>query len=147
MNRKSSRPPFIPSGVEGAPLLALLLAGCVTTLAPLPVKALPQPEVLAPVDTQRALRDVVQAFIDATEARKFEQVRALLTRPLRDRYSAKTLERDFGADPQASERVAQIKKATASLVESEDAAALEWSEGRSLRLVREAEGWRISALE
>ena len=143
--------PFIPRGVEGRSctfVALVLLAGCVTARTPVPVKPLPTPEVFAPpVDSQGALREVVASFVTATEARRFEQVRALLARPLRDRYSARTLERDFGADPQASERVAQIKKATASVVETKDVAALEWSEGRLLRLVREPEGWRISALE
>lgn len=128
----------------------LLLAGCVTTPTPVPLKAEPKPEMVVPppVDPQVAVRAVIQSFITATEARHFDQVYALLSRPLRARYSVKQLARDFGADPLASERIARLKlKSTAPLLETKESASLEWSAGRSLRLVREPEGWRIAALE
>lgn len=132
--------------------MVLLLSGCVTTPAPMPVpiQPVPKPEIRAqpPVDPQVAVRAVVQSFIRATEGRHFDQVHALLSRPLRERYSVTQLERDFGADPLASERLAQIKlKSAAPLLETKESASLEWSVGRSLRLVREPDGWRIAALE
>jgi len=128
----------------------LLLAGCVTTPAPVPVGPEPvKPEPAVPAaDPQVAVRAVVQAFIAATEARKFDEVLALLAKPLRARYSVKTLERDFGADPLAAARLAELKhKSNGPLVEGKDSASLAWASGRSLRLVKEAEGWRIAALE
>jgi hypothetical protein len=99
-------------------------------------------------DRQAALRAVVQHFVEATEARRFEEVLPLLAKPLRERYSVKNLERDFGSDPLAAARLAQIKaKAGGEFVEAKDSAALEWAQGRALRLVQEADGWRISSLE
>lgn len=126
----------------------LVLAACVT--APTPVKPDPEPKiVVAPVaDSQAELHSVVNAFISATEARRFELVLALLAQPLRARYSAALLERDFGADPVAPERLSRLKlKSNQPLQEAQEGASLEWAEGRSLRLVHEPEGWRISALE
>ena len=154
-------------------LALVLLAGCVTFPTPAPVKPTAiKPEVVAltpSVDSQAELRAVVNAFVAAAEARRFEQVLPLLAKPLRDRYSAKTLERDFGADPLASERLGQIKsKLTepAPFAERDESAnfrpldgghlrvhdrsaTLEWAPGRSLRLKFEsaAESWRIAALE
>ncbi len=130
--------------------LALLLAGCVTTPAPVPVKpepTKPEPTVLL-ADSQAAARAVLDAFITAAVARRFDQVLPLLARPLRERYSVARLERDFGADPLASARLAELKhKANGPLVEGKDSASLAWASGRWLRLVKEPEGWRIAALE
>ena len=128
-------------------LALLLLAGCVT---PPRVKSEPKPVVVVPSveDPQREVRAVVSAFVAATEAKRFDQVLLLLARPLRDRYSATSLERDFRADPFASARVSQLKlKVSERFIEAKDSASLEWSTGRSLRLVLEAGGWRIAALE
>ena len=130
-------------------LALMLLAGCVTTP---PVKPEPQhrPVVVTPPaeDPQREVRALVNAFVAATEAKRFDQVLLLLARPLRDRYSATSLERDFRADPFASARVSQLKlKVSERFIEAKDSASLEWSTGRSLRLVLEAGGWRIAALE
>ena len=134
-----------------ATFAALLLAGCVTTPAPVPVKPVvvpPTEPVVVASDPQAPLRALVEAFVSAAEARRFDEVLALMSKPLRERYSVETLKRDFGADPQASERLAQIKlKAAAPLIETKQSASLEWSAGRSLRMVHEAEGWRIAALE
>lgn len=129
-------------------LAAVLLSACVTAPAPTPVKPEPKaPTAPVPEDARGAVREVVQAFVIATEARRFDQVLPLLARPLRERYSVERLERDFGADPLALDRLAQIKQSTAPVLESKEAASIEWSAGRSLRLVHEAEGWRIAALE
>jgi hypothetical protein len=129
--------------------LGLLLAGCVTT--PAPLKPVVKAEVAPPaaqVDPQAELRAVVNAFVTATEARRFDRVLALLSKPLRDRYSVKALERDFGDDPLAPARLTQLKlKAGSPLLESKSSASLEWSAGRALRLVHEPDGWRITALE
>lgn len=128
-------------------LALVLLAGCATPPKPVPVKPEPRPvPVVSPaVDPLRA---VVQSFVAASEARRFDEVYALLARPLRDRYSVKQLERDFAADPLAAARIAQLKlKANAPIVGSDESASLEWAVGRSLHLVHEAQGWRIAAIE
>ena len=58
------------------------------------------------------------------------------------------LARDFEADPLAAARLAELKhKANGPLLEGKDSASLAWATGRSLRLVKEADGWRIAALE
>lgn len=125
------------------------LVGCVTAPGPTPIRLAPAPVVATPAaeDLGRPVREVLAAFLLATEARRFEQVRALLSRPLRQRYPVERLERDFGAEPRAAERLAQIQKCAAPLLVSPESASLEWAPGRSLRLVREPEGWRIAALE
>lgn len=131
-------------------LAVLMLAGCVTTPTPKPVEPEPTPVVVTQPaeDRQAALRAVVQRFVEATEARHFEEVLPLLAKPLRERYTVKNLERDFGADPLAAARLEEIKKkVSGSFVEAKDSAALEWAQGRALRLVQEADGWRISSLE
>ncbi len=131
-------------------LTVLLLAGCATTPSPRVVKPEPKPVVVPqPVeDRQAVLRDLVQRFVAATESKHFEEVLPLLAKPLRERYSVQNLERDFGSDPLAAARLAQIKaKAGGAFVEAKDAAALEWAQGRALKLVQEADGWRIASLE
>lgn len=126
----------------------VLLAGCVTTPAPLPVVTDPVKPVVAPVDSQLALREVVNAFVAASEAKRFSDVHALLSRTLRERYSVETLARDFGTEPLAAERLSAIKsKSGDRLVESESGASLLWAPGRSLKLVREGESWKVSSLE
>lgn len=129
--------------------LGLVLAGCVTTPTPISTHPDAGTAVMPPVaDRQGAVRAVVQSFVLATEAGRFDEVLSLLAKPLRDRYTKENLERDFGADPLASARLSQIKlKSSGPFVEAKDSASLEWSAGRSLRLVYEPEGWRIAALE
>lgn len=129
----------------GLALVLVLVTGCVTSPKPVPVKPVPVPVASPAVDP---LRTLVQSFVAASEAGRFDEVHALLAKPLRDRYSVKQLERDFTADPLAAARIAQLKrKANAPIVGSAESASLEWSVGRSLRLVHEAQGWRIAALE
>ncbi|MDP2271299.1 MAG: hypothetical protein Q8K32_11245 [Archangium sp.] len=130
-------------------LAVLVFASCVTVPPPLPPTQEDAGVVMpGPVDDQAALRTVVQRFVLAAEAGRFEEVLSLLARPLRERYSVELLTRDFGTDPLASARLSQIKlKATGPFTETKDIASVEWASGRSLRLVREPEGWRISSLE
>lgn len=125
----------------------VLLAGCVAAPKPVPVPVKPEP-VRAATPSVDPLRTLVQSFIAASEAGRFDEIHGLLARPLRERYSVSQLERDFAADPLAAARIAQLKlKANAPIVGSEESASLEWAVGRSLRLVHEARGWRIAALE
>lgn len=119
--------------------LTLVLLGCVTE------RGAELSEVSA---GPSAAHEMVKSFVAACEARQFEAVHALLAKPLRERYSVERLANDFAAEPRAADRLALIKlQLTRTLVEAADTASLEWATGKSLRLVREAEGWRISALE
>ena len=91
--------------------VVLLLAGCATTPSPRPVKPEPKPVVVTQPteDRQATLRAVVERFVAATEAKHFEEVLPLLAKPLRERYSVQSLERDFSADPLAAARLARAR--------------------------------------
>ena len=129
-------------------LALLLLASCVATPKPLPEAPVAKPDLPATADQEGAARAVVQRFVMAAEAGRFEEVHSLLSKPLRDKYSVELLARDYGADPLAAARLTQIKlKSSGSPLATKEAASLEWASGRSLRLVLEPEGWRIAALE
>ena len=129
-------------------LAVLVFASCVTVPLPLPTQVDAGVAMPAPVDDQSALRMVVQRFVMAAEAGRFDEVLSLLARPLRERYSVELLTRDFGTDPLAPARLSQIKlKAFGPFVETKETASVEWAAGRALRLVREPDGWRIATLE
>lgn len=126
----------------------LVLAGCATAPAPVVVTPVEPVAPVVAVDAQAPMRAVVRAFVAAAEAKEFEVVRGLLVRSLRERYSGALLARDFGAEPLAAARVAQIKaKVDGAFVERGESATLSWAEGRAVRLAREEGEWRISALE
>jgi hypothetical protein len=128
-------------------IAALAAAACVTPPRRTPVVPSPSPITEAP-DPQAELHRAVDAFVTLAEGRRFDALHALLSKPLRDRYTPATLARDFGAEPYAQERVARIKaRADATLVVQGEHASLEWAPGRSLRLIREAASWKVAALE
>ena len=118
----------------------LVLAGCVTT--PPPVVTRPPAPAVDPHAAQRA---VVRAFVQATDAHRFEEAWALLARPLRDRYTAARLAEDFEAEPLAAARLEQLKRRLDGPFA--DSNTLAWAEGKALRLTLEPDGWRIAALE
>lgn len=124
---------------------------CVTPPKPKPVDD-PQPKPVVidtpSADPQVELRRAVEGFVAASEARQFDAIHALLSKPLRDRYTPALLARDFEAEPYARERVARIKaKATQPLTVQGERASLEWAPGRSLQFVREAAAWKIASME
>lgn len=131
--------------------MALAVVACATP-APRPVGS-PPPEpvvVAAPTspDESRAVREVVERFLDAAEAGKFADALALLAEPVRSRYSVERIEVDFAADPSAKARVARVRAALAGEIGVRaDVAVLPLEGGRRLRAVREPGGWRIAALE
>lgn len=121
----------------------LLLAGCVTTPPPPRV-----PELPPVVDAAAAPRATVDAFLAAIDAQKFEDVHALLIKPLRDRYDVARLKADFENEPNARQRVDAIRAArSAAMSLSEGEASLPLTDERQLRLVREGADWKIAALE
>ncbi len=127
-----------------------LCAGCVT-VRPAPQPA-PEPspvvEPLVKPDLEAEARRVIERFVNATEAGQFLDAHALLSAPLRARYTPELLGRDYSADPLGRERVALIKgKRTAPLSISGERATLQWAPGRLLRLTREGGSWTIAALE
>lgn len=135
-----------------APVLAFsfAVAACAA-----PGSVAPQAPVVSPpeappgLDPRMAPRDALVGFLDAAEAGRFGDALACLATPLRARYSAERLEADFVLEPLAKERLARARRALGQGTMSlEDAAArLPLDNGRQLRLVREAEGWKLAALE
>jgi hypothetical protein len=99
-------------------------------------------------DEAQAVAQTVTRFLDAAEAGRFDEVEGLLSADWRDRYSAARLQADFEAEPLVKERLARVRKALQhpSTVEG-TIARLALGGGRSLRAVKEAQGWRIAALE
>lgn len=129
---------------------ALALAACAAPRAVAP----PGPAVSAAVappgpDLRVAARDALVRFLDAAEAGRFDDALACLAAPLRARYSAQRLEADFSLEPLAKQRLARARRALAqgTLSLDDGAARLPLDNGRQLRLVREAEAWKVAALE
>lgn len=130
---------------------ALLLVAACAAPAPVSIDRAARSDtttIVADQGSQVELRAAVAAFLHAVEARRFDQVRALLSKSLRARYSAERLAADFAAEPLASLRLARIQLGSQGpYVHAGESASLEWASGRHLRLVHEAEGWRIASLE
>ncbi len=98
--------------------------------------------------------DAVQslgAFLEASADGDFTRAWSLLSAPLRARYTPERLAEDFARAPLAKERLdrarAALQAGSTRVVVEGDEAWLPLGEGRAVRLVREAEGWRVSALE
>jgi hypothetical protein len=95
-------------------------------------------------DVQKALTD----FLDAAERRDFPTAWTMLSAKWRARYTPTRLQTDFDAEPQVKERLARARAALGGTWKVErDSAALGLGEGRTLRLEREGELWRVAALE
>lgn len=141
----------MPERSEVRALLAsvLLASACVTAPRPTPVDApLPEPVLTRGEALQLELHRAVERFVTATEGRQFDALHALLSQRLRDRYTPQLLARDFDAEPYAHERLARIKaRAAEPLTLQGDTASLEWAPGRSLKLTRESDSWKIASLE
>lgn len=93
---------------------------------------------------QKALSD----FLDAAERRDFSTAWTMLSARWRARYTPARLQTDFDAEPQVRERLARARAGLGGPWKVEkDSAALGLGEGRTLKLVREGELWRVAALE
>lgn len=94
------------------------------------------------------VRRVLGEFLDAAERREFTAVWTMLSARWRARYTPARLESDFEAEPQVRERLARARAASGgALVLEPDRAALTLGEGKSLKLEREGQQWRVAALE
>lgn len=92
---------------------------------------------------------VLARFLDAAAAGDFSTAYGLLASPLRARYTPATLERDYGAEPLAKERLARARFALEHQPPAYRPGAVEFpiAEGRAVRLVPEAGGYKVAAIE
>jgi hypothetical protein len=97
-----------------------------------------------PSDPEALLR----AFVDHARAGEMAAVLPLLAAPLRTRYDAERLAEDHAAAEGLEGLLDAMEAALAAggLVVDGEGARLPIGGGRSVRLVREGEGWRIAAL-
>jgi hypothetical protein len=100
-----------------------------------------------PVDGPHA---ALSAFLDAAGRQDFEACWRLLASPLRERYTPARLAEDFSAvKERAEDKLARVHAAfkDGALRVEGGGAALPLSEHKELRLVHEADGWKIAELE
>lgn len=123
----------------GTAAATLLLAAACATSPP------------TPGDDGRAARLALERFTSAVEAGRWGDAYAGLSSPWRARETPARLADDLSAAGAAGRdalrRVRALLAAGAPLVVRGDVATLAVGEGREARLVREAEGWRVDALE
>lgn len=105
------------------------------------------PEAARSTDA-RLCAQTLEAFLAAAEARNFPKVYGLLSADLQGRYTPDRLEKDFAAEPLASERLARARAAVGQpCVLKEGSALLPLGAGKAVRLVKEPAGYRIAELE
>lgn len=103
--------------------------------------------IVESADANAAAR-VLRAFLDAAEKGDFAAAYALLAAPLRARYTAQTLARDFAQEPLARERLARARLALERTpVLKADSVEFPIGDGKAVRLVREGRDHRVAALE
>jgi hypothetical protein len=94
-------------------------------------------------------REALRSFLDAAERGDFVAAYQLLATSWRQRYTPARLAADFKAEPLAKERLLRARAALAgsSAVLRESGAEYPIGEGKAVRLVKEAGGFRVAALE
>jgi hypothetical protein len=101
-------------------------------------------EGVSSAEVQQALTE----FLDAAERRDFPAAWTMLSARWRARYTPARLQSDFDAEPLVKDRLALARAGLAGPWQVEkNSAALGLGEGRTLRLEREGELWRVAALE
>jgi hypothetical protein len=91
----------------------------------------------------------LERFLDATEARDFDLAWRLLAGRLRARYTPARLAEDFAAAPLIGKEKLDRARAALALSPRVDGstARLPIGQGRAVQMVREADGWKVLALE
>lgn len=128
--------------LDGCAHRSRLPAGC-EACAPCPTLRTPaRPEAPGP-------RGALEQFLGAAGRGDFEAAFRLLASPLRARYTPARLASDYAAvRGLAQDKLARLRASLdAGWRIGADEASLPVGEGKSARLVREPEGWRIAALE
>lgn len=91
---------------------------------------------------------VARAFLDAAEAGDFKTAYGLLAGALKARYSPERFAEDFRSEPQSKERLSRAREALRNPPEQTGAEVrFGIGEGLALRLLREADGFRVLAIE
>lgn len=95
-----------------------------------------------------AAAQTLRTFLDAADRGDFTTAYALLAAPLRARYTAQTLARDFAQEPLARERLARARLALERppLLRA-DGVDFPIGDGKAVRLIREGREHRVAALE
>jgi hypothetical protein len=97
---------------------------------------------------ESGVKETLIRFLDAAEGGDFDAAYALLSGEWRGRYTAKKLQSDFAADPRARDRLQRARAALGGEIRWRgETAELEVGEGRAVKLVREGDAFRVSALE
>lgn len=95
-----------------------------------------------------APRQLLTRFAQAVEGGHWEAAWALLSEPLRERYTPERLHEDFQREPLATERLRRAWLAAEGPVRvTEEGAEFALGAERAVRLVREAGEYRVAALE
>jgi hypothetical protein len=98
-----------------------------------------------PADAPRA---VLGRFLDAVEAGDWATAWSLLSDPLRARYTPERLREDFEREPLSAERLRRARLALVGPVRvTASGAEFPLGKERAVRLVREAGGYRVAAIE
>jgi hypothetical protein len=115
---------------------------------------LAQAEVIAPELSGRAsqrieaARAALESFLSAADVRRFSEAWRWLSSDLRARYTPSSLARDFSLAPDAGDRLRRAHAAAEGAgVETGDTVSFPIAEGRAVKLVEEADGFRVAALE
>jgi len=92
--------------------------------------------------------EALRGFIQASENGQFELAYRLLAQPWRARYTPDQLKRDFELEPRSKDLLARARAALAEGGTTRgDLTEYPIGNGRAVRVVREPEGFKISALE
>ncbi len=103
---------------------------------------------VAELEPSEGPREVLVRFLAAVDARDFERAYSFLAQRWRARYTPARLKEDFAAEPAAAERLERIRAALAApLAVTAEGAELPLGEGRAVRLTREADSYKVAALE
>lgn len=111
----------------------------------------PRPPGPAPATPAAGAADALWRFAAAAEAGRWEQAWPLLSARWRAGSTPGRLARDWKdsgpVGPEAAQRVLALLRAGAEPVVAGREATLAVAAGRKARLVAEADGWRVEALE
>ncbi len=92
--------------------------------------------------------EALRGFIQASENGQFELAYRLLAQPWRARYTPDQLKRDFELEPRSKDLLARARAALAEGGTTRgDLTEYPIGNGRAVRVVREPEGFKVSALE